>query len=674
MNSTHQSHTSLSEWLSSNFQSVAVRSTSHISPISTVSTSNNSETNPIAIADPPPEQPDLQKLIDGALFNEKIINTYPWTIWGIVFVISGIHWFGRVKRWRRRVLWRRRERYDDDEVSKKMRENLTEYGSGSGSATTNSSGSSTLGSNTPSIKLDNRDEHTPLLANTLPKNTPSYQSTIISHLKAFLIYQPRPIPYFNKILPSNGSSIFILSFLALNIFYTFYHIHFSAFEASVLGDRAGLIFAVNLPLLYILGAKNQPLKILTGVSYESLNIIHRRLGELIMITAMIHAGGMFMMWYMFLKPFSGWTIWDFLTHPCIYLGLLALFTYKSLYVTSLASFRQRWYEMFLGLHVVLQAAALIILYFHHQGARTYVLWALVIFLVDRLVYRLCAKIIMAEAKVSIFSDNETMLLTFHLPQTTPTILSQTLGHSITTGWKATDHIFLTIPSLGRTHTLQAHPFTIFSPAPHPATKTSLLTLLIRSRSGFTSDLLLAAQLKNTLKCRLDGPYGSNHALSLLSDSDLAILIAGGSGIAVTWPLIHYLLAMSKEDENEDTENGRMVKGKRRRIVMIWIIHKREHLEWVNGEEREEVQRRGVEIIIPGATMEVGRPDLEGLMEVVVDGGNGRNGNSSYGKKNKRRIGVVVSGPDGLNRTINNKCAEFVKEGMNLKVTIEKFGW
>ncbi|KAJ8063577.1 hypothetical protein OCU04_007446 [Sclerotinia nivalis] len=671
MNSnTHHPHTPLSEWISNNFQNVIIHTTSHISTI------DNSETNPIT----EPPEPDLQKLIDGALFNEKIINTYPWTILGIVLVISGIHWFGKIIRWRRRVLWRGEERYSDDElddeVSKMIREDVTDYGSASAS----SSGSSTLGSNTPSIKLNDGDEHIPLLANPLPKNNPSNRITIISHIKAFLLYQPRPIPYFNKVLPSNGSSIFILSFLALSIFYTFYNIPFSAFEASVLGDRAGLVFGVNLPLLYILGAKNQPLKILTGVSYESLNIIHRRLGELIMVAALIHADGMFMMWYMFLKPFSGWTIWDFLTHPCIYLGLLALFTYKSLYVTSLASFRQRWYELFLGLHVVLQAAALIILYFHHRGARTYVLWALVIFLVDRLVYRLCAKSIMAEAKVSIFPNNETILLTFHLPKTTSTILSQTLGHSISSGWKATDHIFLTIPSLGLTHALQAHPFTIASPAPHPSTKTSTLTLLIRARSGFSADLLRAAQLKNTLKCRLDGPYGSSHARSLLSDSDLAILIAGGSGIAVTWPIIHHLLAIS--EENEDTEDGRIVKGKRR-IVMIWIIHKREHLEWVDVGEREDLERRGVEIIIPGATMEVGRPDLEGLMEVVVDGVDGRmikrlnNANIKtwkHEKKSKKGIGVVVSGPDGLNRTINNKCAEFVKEGRDLQVTVEKFGW
>lgn len=385
MNKVTSSRHPLSEWIYDVLQNVVIHTNSHIS------TTNEPE-------QPEPDHKKSQKLIDGAYFNEKIINTYPWVILGIVLVISSIHWSGELLRWRNRVLQKRNERYSydilDDEplASKPVREDviLIDYGSAS------SSGSSTSGSNTPSIQSNTEDEHIPLLEGGRFSKSSSNRITIKSQIKAFLIYQPRPLPYFNKVLPSNSSSLFILSFLALNIFYTFYNITFTAFEASVLGDRAGLVFGVNLPLLYLLGAKNQPLKLLTGVSYESLNILHRRLGEILMVAALIHAGGMFIMWYTFLQPFRGWTLWAYLSHPCIYFGLLALFTYKLLYVTSLASFRQRWYEVFLGLHVVLQASALIILYFHHRGTRTYVGWAIVVFLVDRLVYRLCAKSTMAE--------------------------------------------------------------------------------------------------------------------------------------------------------------------------------------------------------------------------------------------------------------------------------------
>jgi hypothetical protein len=45
----------------------------------------------------------------------------------------------------------------------------------------------------------------------------------------------------------------------------------------VFADRCGLVFA-NLPLLYLLAAKTQLHRLLTGYSYESLNIVHRRLG------------------------------------------------------------------------------------------------------------------------------------------------------------------------------------------------------------------------------------------------------------------------------------------------------------------------------------------------------------------------------------------------------------
>lgn len=390
MNTRISSHP-LSEWIYDALHHVII----HISPLS------DSQSDPESPTEP--EDNKFQKLIDGAYFNEKIINTYPWTILGIVLVISCIHWSEKVLRWRRRVLRKGKRGYvyevlgDEGLASKTMRDEVTvvDYGCAS------SSGSSTSGSNTPSIKLDTEDEHTSLLERRFPKRSSNRISNrIVYHIKALLIHQPRPLPYLNKVLPSNGSSLFILLFLTLNIFYTFYFIPFTTFEASVLGDRAALIFGVNLPLLYILGAKNQPLKLLTGVSYESLNILHRRLGELLMVAALIHAGGMFIMWYTILQPFRGWSIWTYLSHPCIYLGLSALFTYKVLYVTSLASFRQRWYEVFLGLHVVLQAGALGILYFHHRGTRTYVGWALVVFLVDRLVYRLCAKSIMAEVRLS----------------------------------------------------------------------------------------------------------------------------------------------------------------------------------------------------------------------------------------------------------------------------------
>ncbi|KAM3070046.1 hypothetical protein ACMFMF_008396 [Clarireedia jacksonii] len=451
-----------------------------------------------------------------------------------------------------------------------------------------------------------------------------------------------------------------MTFLALNLFYAIYHITWTGFEGFVWADRAGLVFVANLPLLYMLGAKNQPLKVLTGVSYESLNIIHRRLGEMLCLLAVVHLVGIFCTWWIILEPTGGWPLSKFLLTRVIAIGLGAFFAYELLYATSLASFRQRWYELFLGLHVVLQAAALVLLYLHHPGTRTYVGVALVIFLVDRLVFRIGAKSITVKASSSVYEDNETILLSMKIIHRPENIISRSFGHSIETGWKATDHVFVTIPSLGRSHALQAHPFTIASAAPVPGNKQTKLDLLIRARDGFSLDLLRAARSQKNLSCRLDGPYGSSHARELLEDSDLAVLVAGGSGIAVTWPIVHHLLNVSRHDP----ENATLGEC-RQRIVLIWIIHKGSHRSWLDSNELQEVKDKGVEVIIPPATTEVGRPDLVRMMEGVVEG---------WGYEEGKRIGVVASGPDGMNRTVNNTCAKFVKEGREIGVTIEKFGW
>jgi NAD(P)H-flavin reductase len=70
--------------------------------------------------------------------------------------------------------------------------------------------------------------------------------------------------------------------------------------------------------------------------------------------------------------------------------------------------------------------------------------------------------------------------------------------------------------------------------------------------------------RTSLIIRIDGPYGSYHAQSLLEDFDLAMLVAGGSGIAVAWPLVNFLL------EQDFLQ----------KIILIWIVHRSSHLTWI----------------------------------------------------------------------------------------------
>ena len=423
----------------------------------------------------------------------------------------------------------------------------------------------------------------------------------------------------------------------------------------VLANRWGLMFIANLPLLYLLAAKNQPLKLLTGRSYESLNIFHRRLGELLCFQALLHGLAMTATWYIIIRPTGRLNFTQYITRPVTYFGLGAFFSYEILYLTALSSFRQRCYELFLALHIFLQAIALVFVYYHHRSCKVYVGAALLIFLVDRLIFRLFRKSATLTASAKIMEDGETVKLSTNLP-----LLKS--GASILSGWKATDHIFITVSALGKEHALQAHPFTISSAAPTSTDTSATLELLIRAQSGFSRDLLNYVHRHNSFTLRLDGPYGSLHARRLLSDSSLALVIAGGSGIAVAWPLVTHLIHLSSQSPSSSLEDPPQNKQK---IVLIWIIHQDTHISWLSPSSIEYARSNGVEIVIPRPTEEVGRPDLKAMILSVVD---------KYGGEREARTGVVASGPDGMGRLVRNTCARLVGDGKDVGLVIEKFGW
>ncbi|KAI1376858.1 ferric reductase like transmembrane component-domain-containing protein [Hypoxylon crocopeplum] len=476
---------------------------------------------------------------------------------------------------------------------------------------------------------------------------------LVNSLTSLLMYQPRPIPIINRTSPSNGTSLFVLAFLGLNIFYHLYQLPFDLKYFFAFADRAGIIFMVNLPLLYLLAAKNQPLKLLTGRSYEALNIYHRRVGELMCFEALVHFAGM-LIWRLFLSPswLKGNDFYSYITHPLILLGIGAFVSYELLYFTSLGSFRERWYELFLASHVILQIAALAFLWLHFFTSRPYICASLVIFLADRLVWRLWMKSANFTADLTVLEDEQTLLLSadWDIPTTKGRGPLNLVKQSIRHGWHPADHVFISVPILGRTHALQAHPFTIASAAPasDPALLPShaWLSLLIRVQSGFTSNLLDHARSNSRVAVRLDGPYGSRDPLNMLRSCENAVLIAGGSGIAVVFPLAWDLVTSHL--------------GKRQ-VHLIWVTHSRAQRSWMAEDRIDDLKKFGVHVAIPEPTNEAGRPDIPGYIADLAAVSEGT-------------VGFVVSGPDGLNRSARNACAEAVRAGADIQLRVEKFGW
>lgn len=653
-------------------------------------------------------QDHIRKIIAAVLWHRKFLLTY-YIVIGVVIAIS----CGR------RVYTRTLKR-----KSTKRQENETRSTLDTSETVSSSSSSSTLrGTITPPQKdVDAYNtENTPLLRGG---NTPQQRPGLIKRLKAILMYQPAPIPALtspSNVLPNNATSLLVLSFLGVNLFYLFYRTPLSLEWIFILGDRAGLLFVVNLPVLYLLAAKtNQPIKFLTGWSYEGLNLFHRRLGEWMIVFSVIHMLGMLVVWYDVLRPL-GFDFLQYLFHKTVFLGIAAIISYFIIYITSVGWFRHLYYETFLGLHIFFQVAALVFLFFHYPTARPYVLATFAIWAIDRLLWRMTLSSRKYIATLEIAPDEHTVLVHCDIDLQRKLFGTRIGLHH---GWLPGQHVFLTVPSMGFKYRFQAHPFTIASPAPprHTSVTDWPFQLIIRSIDGFSLDLLEYARHHQHCEVVLDGPHGGTEALEAAQHADRVCFVAGGSGIAVTYPLAWDVRVEDKMQVNALVstrtiyDNGSKSQPSvldcgpsidPERYAHFWVRQDPRHGKWLWTFPRADSIRQrfqttellqdvgdnnGAEKVCGLVTStfdtrrpgpEGGRPDMKGeiwnwvtsvpatrslLSDTPSDA------LSSVQRPSGDKICIIVSGPDGLVRDVRNVGAQLVPAGWDLEVWVEKFGW
>ncbi|OAP63403.1 hypothetical protein AYL99_02630 [Fonsecaea erecta] len=475
-----------------------------------------------------PQSEHIRKIITAILWHRKFILTY------YAWIIVAVAVTGTLRFYKRAApRHKRRDRND---------QRLNNHGFTAPSSSSSSSSGTLTGTSTPMQKEDGLDneEVKPLLSESRPDSR--RRPALLDRLKSFLMFQPRPVPALtspSNTLPDNATTLAVTFFLAVNLFYLFYRVPLSLPWIFILADRAGLLFVVNLPVLYFLAAKNnQPIKYLTGCSYEGLNILHRRLGEWMTCFAVIHMCGMLTVWYTILRPF-GFSMLRFLSSKVVFLGLCAVMSYYVIYLTSVGWFRQLYYEAFLVVHIIVQFTALVFLFFHYPTARPYVSAAFAVWAIDRLLWRMTLSSRKFIATLEAAPDGHTVLVHCEIPLDHRRSSFFGIQTSLHHGWRASQHVFLTIPSMGFKYRFQAHPFTVASPAPPENTaaiKSWPLQLTIRAIDGFSRSLLHYARHHQHCEIVLDGPYGSTSALAAANLADRVLFVAGGSGIAVTYPL------------------------------------------------------------------------------------------------------------------------------------------
>lgn len=475
----------------------------------------------------------------------------------------------------------------------------------------------------------------------------------------------------------------------------------------VLAFRLGLLCVANVPLMYILGAKHTPFSWLTGWSYEQLNVFHRHVGRVCVCTLVAHTTiflYFFRLQYLF-------------THQWSVMGITAAICFVVIGVSSLRNLRQRFYELFYILHFAGMLLALPAIFFHYPTARPFVIVAAFSVLYDRVV-RIVYDYRLVYSHVEVQSG-ETVIIripkggtntgnhrqeSFKCFPNPIAFLTNWFLRPLT--WNTGQHVFITIVGCGL---FESHPFTIASSSETSET----MDIIIRARDGLTKRLLDQQRTKGSHNrwIIVHGPYGVHPAGIPSFNNDAPrqkiVLVAGGAGIAFTYPLYEeYRLALDRMTGRNTA--GTMLKRKllelqkqepvseydcsdrsthhtrssssssstpvetaslTQEIVIefLWVIPHRDYIDWLPGLKTQltagsltKDPRLHTRVWV---TREAGRPDIDHEVKAMI------------GSADNRDCWVATCGPDYLVRQVRNTVAELRMRGLdNVNFYAEKFGW
>ena len=159
-------------------------------------------------------------------------------------------------------------------------------------------------------------------------------------------------------LPSRLQTAFLSGYLGMNIAYTVITIDWTLPWAEVsplIRNRAGVLAVLNMIPLYLLAARNNPLIRWCGISFDSFNLIHRWIGRLVVVEAIVHT----LAWLILKVQTKGWAVVgkSIAGSEFLYTGLIGTIAFTLILFQSPSMVRHAFYEVFLHTHIVLAAVA-----------------------------------------------------------------------------------------------------------------------------------------------------------------------------------------------------------------------------------------------------------------------------------------------------------------------------
>ncbi|SMR59069.1 unnamed protein product [Zymoseptoria tritici ST99CH_1E4] len=325
------------------------------------------------------------------------------------------------------------------------------------------------------------------------------------------------------------------------------------------GYRAAWVSVTQVPFIYLLSCKFNPISLLTGISYERFNWLHRWAARTLWLTVIVH-------WSFF---YHSWSIYGIVDKqiafmPMIKWGFGAWGILTWMLLSGFGFFRHLSYELFVLQHIAGAAALLWVLHTHVPTKAAYNIWMAVAFLTfdwgARLIHGVLQNTHILGRLNSKIPGYSTRL------EPLPGNVVRVTIEGVDFTWKTGQHCFLNMPRL---RPFESHPYTIANVAELGSNGQRTMTMLIQARAGFSRTLWKTAikhdGTDRRFRAFLGGPWGSP---PILSQYETVVLIACSSGASFIIPLLQDL-----------ARNPGCV----RNVELHWIIREEEHFSWFKDE-------------------------------------------------------------------------------------------
>lgn len=455
--------------------------------------------------------------------------------------------------------------------------------------------------------------------------------------------------------------------------------------ATYIANRTGVLSFANLAVAMMFIGRNNPLVWLTGLSQNTLLTFHRWAARVATLQAVVHSiiytmtyfwsGGAAAYYAIAADPFYWW-------------GIIATITLCLALVFAVLPLRQKAYETFLIIHIVL-AIATIVGCWYHIDLRFMEKWG----------YKVWLYIVMAlwafERLTRVFIAgyrSMTGTTTRAIAELLPGggLIKLTIEPGKAWNFKAGQHCFLYFSSSGRFW--ESHPFSVaawhdgttYQPEAalhtssssqtddekisqdksrgvvdvipthsHPGSYKPTVTFLIRAHTGITRSLSTSFINGHCIAVALtlEGPYGHSPDLR---NADTILLIGGGIGITSLTSHIYSYIA---------SRHSSSASYRAKRLMLAWNYREVALGDAVRGLLPAGMEEYGVELNLRHTGAGEERLHVEEVVEREVAG---------LGKE--KRVAVIACGPAGMADEVRKEVARAAGKGVKLDYFEEAFTW